>query len=163
MNSSQVSEFLSMVEAGFDRQYQPQGRKRLAKTLEAEPMEAALSAYKYLEGHPEFRPNPLQLVQLVREHGAKVRERESKQRKKDLPSELPKKTNSEYVKRCMQLINGVNSGKMTRGQILEGFRVMDNLYPDKEWISEGGRLSRFYEKNKYDLEGVPMQAMSIKL
>lgn len=163
MTSSQVSEFLSMVEAGFDRQYQPQGRPRLSKALENESIDAAMSCYKYLQEHPEFRPNPLQLIQMVRDHGSKIRERESKQRKKDLPSELPKKTDNEYVKRCMQLINGLNSGKMTRGQILEGFRVMDSTYPGREWISQGGILSRFYEKSNFDLDGLPSRKMTVTI
>jgi hypothetical protein len=133
-------------------------RTRLAKSLESEPIDASISAYKYLENHPEFKPNPFELTQLMRKHGSIIRENESKDRKDNLPSEMPhKNVNIDEVKKSRMLLDAFIGGKITRATFLEGFRKLDDLYPGHGWATQGGILSRWYAN---DCEGLPLDGHS---
>jgi len=162
MNIDEASGYLAMVEAMYNRNYMGAARKELIRNLLDENIEASMLSVTYLENKHDLLPTPVMLIKLVRDCGAQIRERESKERKQDLPKEIPV-SNDEYVKRANTVSRMVYSGKHTREQILEGFRVMDSTYPDRGWNVQGSLLERFYIKGGHAMEGIPKSTFNMKI
>lgn len=160
MNIEEASGYIAMVEAMYNRTYMGQSRKDLIRNLLNEPIEGAKFSVSHLENKHDLLPTPVMLIKIVRDCGASIRERESRKRKQSLPKGIPV-TDDEYVKRANMVIRMVYSGKHTREQILEGFRVMDSTYPDRGWNVQGSLLQRFYLKNGHAMDGIPKATFSI--